>query len=945
MLNVSAPSYLPDNLTPQQKEAILHQGSPLLIIAGPGSGKTEVLAWRVAHLVHSGEVPPENVLAVTFTEKAALGLKDRIQQKFEGVNVELMQVSTIHSFASLLLRRYSAQSPLPRGFRLLDGTGQFLFVYSNRKVLGLDEIVKGRPQDFFAAVLRLFNLATEELVEPDKLISWCHEQLPLVGEKEINLWQEREAVAEAYRRYAKLLQENSLIDFAFLQRHALTLLENNPLIIEELRKKYRAILVDEYQDTNAAQERIIASLTGDGQNLTVVGDDDQSIYRFRGATVKNILSFTKRYPNTHTVTLVHNFRSREPIVDHSLDVINHNPARYPKDLQTVRGPGSEVLLVYEHSAPEEAQAVVHLIQRLHDADRISHYGDVVILLRSVKSYAGPYVEALAAEGIPFQVIGDASLFEHEEVAQLYDLFNFLGTTKAWGDKFLRDPIVGLSEETCRALKAYKDSLYNLGGDSQAIQDIGVENPRDLTRLIRLLEIKLKVQAQEQNSALEIFYDLLAATNCVATFERSGNSVGLSNLGVLSRLIGAWDEYGSTRNFYPFREYLKLTKDSGVDPILPQVEDTVRIMTIHQAKGLEFPVVVLGAAMDGRLPSSRRGDPYEIPYSLRASEGLEPGVTDPHMVDERKLFYVAATRARDLLIVGTADVVNKRGSGPSPFLQEMFGPDLRAAAVYSEEKVKEIEGRPYTEREPRPRYSFSQLAYYLQCPMRYKFAVVYGLEMPWLDPVDFGANVHRCLEAIHQRAMRGEMTTAAELPDLVTQTWLSTPRSQPEQERAYQRAAVQQLTRYVKEYGDRLNQTQAAETLFSYPFSGDVLLGKVDLIRKTGEGSVEIVDFKTSASSEGEMEQVALQLGLYAIGVESELNLPVSHTVAHFLEDGQIVTWDWTPGQKAQAENELSSILSRIHEEQFPPRLLYCRHCSEFRAICPDYQNHVMKGEP
>jgi DNA helicase-2/ATP-dependent DNA helicase PcrA len=454
LLTKSRNSMDPDDiligLTDPQKEAVLHQGSPLLIIAGPGSGKTEVIARRVAYMVRSGIVRPEQILAVTFTERAAQGLKDRIQRRLPEVNAERMQVSTIHSFASQLLRQYSAQSPLPRGFRLLDETGQFLYVYSRRNLLGLSEIVKGRPEDFFAAVIAVFNLATEELVTPEKLANCYNEQMAKAGEKEIDLCKEREIIAEAYGRYCKLLQENALIDFAFLQRHALSLLENNPEIVRELREEYTAILVDEYQDTNAAQERIIASLAGDGRNLTVVGDDDQSIYRFRGATVKNILNFPERYPNTHEVVLTHNFRSWEPILDHSLLVINQNPARFPKDLTAVRGPGNEVLLVYEHSTAEEAQAVVRLIRRLHDARRIDHYGDVVILLRSVKSYAEPYIQALSLEGIPYQVIGDASLFEKEEVAQLYDLFNFLTTAKAWGDKYLRDPIVGLSESACCA---------------------------------------------------------------------------------------------------------------------------------------------------------------------------------------------------------------------------------------------------------------------------------------------------------------------------------------------------------------------------------------------------------------------------------------------------------------------------------------------------------------
>jgi DNA helicase-2/ATP-dependent DNA helicase PcrA len=380
-------------LTGPQKEAVLHQGSPLLIIAGPGSGKTEVIARRVAHLVHSGTIKPEEALAVTFTERAALGLKDRIQRKLPEVNAEGMQVSTIHAFAALLLRRYSAQSALPHGFRLLDETGQFLYVYSRRTLLGLGQVVKGRPQDFYAAVLRIFNLATEELVTPARLADWCHAQLADSSPKDAPLWEERQVIASAYRTYCDLLREDGLIDFAFLQRHALSLLEDHPEIVRELRDKYRAILVDEYQDTNAAQERLIALLAGQGQGLTVVGDDDNvrrfvhllhqvrkpanvGIYRFRGATVKNILTFPGRYPHTHKVVLTDNFRSREPTLDHAMQVIEENPARYPKHLQAVRGPGSEVLLVYEHSAAEEAGSVVSLLRRLHKAGRIAHFGDV-----------------------------------------------------------------------------------------------------------------------------------------------------------------------------------------------------------------------------------------------------------------------------------------------------------------------------------------------------------------------------------------------------------------------------------------------------------------------------------------------------------------------------------------------------------------------------------------
>ena len=925
------PTYLHPRLTDQQTEAILHQGSPLLIIAGPGSGKTEVLAWRVAHLVLAGYAQPADFLVTTFTNKAALELKDRIQQKLPQVNVELMQVSTLHAFCAELLRRFRHHTAKPLGFRILDATGQFLFVYANRKALGLDGLVKGRPHAFFADVVRTFNLATEELVDPCRLEEWCQENEGCCCAGEFDLWRERTIVAEAFRRYCALLHQQGLVDFGFLQRHALDLLEEQPQVLAELQERYREILVDEYQDTDAAQDRLLARIAGDGHHLTVVGDDDQSIYRFRGATVRNIRTFAERFPGTRVIRLTDNFRSPEPIVQHSLQVIAHNPARYPKDLRSRRGAGSDVLLVYERTAGEEAAAAVDLLRRLHQAGKIARYGDVSILLRSVRSYAGPYLEALQQAGIPYHVIGDASFFQRDEISQLYDLFNFLGASQPWGDRFMRHPLAGLSPTACRALKAFKDNLSDVASD-EALQAIGVGSPADRRKVLGLLALKRRVQAREHRSLLDVFYGLLANTGCIARFEQAGDAEPLANLGMMSHLVASWDEYGPTRNLYAFRRYLKLLKGGGLDPVTVPPEDAVQVMTIHQAKGLEFPVVVLGAAMNGRLPSARRRDRYEIPHEMRASG--PPEVEDPHLVDERRLFYVAATRARDLLIVGTADVVNKRGGGPSAFLYEMFGDDLQDTVDLTQAYVASVESRDGAGCSPRERHSFSQLAYFLQCPMRYKLAVVYGLQVPWLDPVDFGTNVHRALETIHQRALSGRAPHEEEVHAIVAETWVPSRRAGPEQEQGYQAAAARQLRRYLREHGDALSRALQAETTFAFPLAGRVLLGKVDLLRRAGDGRVEIVDFKTSAKIPSGVGRYDLQLDLYALGTEASQGRRVARQTVHFLGDGQVVDWNWSPDRATAAREQLAQVLERIARGEFPPEPAYCPRCQEFRAICP-----------
>lgn len=930
---MNRPDYLPDYLTKPQVEAITHRGSPLLIIGGPGSGKTEVITWRAAYLVWAGYVRPQNLLAITFTNKAALELKDRLQPRLPQVNVELMPVSTIHSFCADLLHRYQQHLAMPHGFRILDPTTQFLFVYTNRTALGLDNLVKGHPYDFFTSVIRTFNLATAELVEVDRFESFCQENLAHCSPKEADLWRERTVVAEAYRHYCALLRAQRLIDFAFLQRHALTLLENNPGVLAELQAQYREILVDEYQDATATQARLLALLAGDSHNLTVAGDDDQSIYRCRGATVQNVYNFSNRFPGARKIELSHNFRSREAIVTHSQRVIARNPARIPKTLLTMRGTGSDILLVYRRTAAEEATAIADLLRRLHEAGQIPRYSDVAILLRHVRSQAGPYLEALRAAGIPYHLSGEASFFERTEIAQLYDLFHFLGTAESWGDRFLRRPLVGLSRTTCQALQAYKKNLLDVASEA-GLQAIGVADEIDRRRLLALLNLKQQVQAKARRSLLDVFYNLLAVTGCVARFEWQNNFEALANLGVLSRVVAAWDEYGSTGNFYAFQEYLRLLKEGGLEPITVPAADAVQVLSIHQAKGQEFPVVVLGAAMNGRLPGLPGPDRYRVPHTLRASGS--PEVNDPHLVDERKLFYVAASRARELLIIGTADVVNKRGGGPSLFLYEMFGGDLSAATDMTRAYVEAVESHPVRPPASRQRYRLSQLAYFLQCPMRYKFAVIYGLQVPWLDPVDFGANIHRALEAIHRHALAGHVLTEEELEAVVAEIWVPGRRVRPEYEAAYQAAAVNQLRRYLREHGDCLADVLQAETNFSISLAQQVLVGKIDLLRRQEDGCIEVVDFKSSAVTPVAVEKFDLQLDLYAMGTEASLGHCVARQTAHFLKDGQVSSWEWSPERELIARARLNGLLSQIARHEFPPRSSYCSRCQEFQAVCPYY---------
>ena len=443
----------------------------------------------------------------------------------------------------------------------------------------------------------------------------------------MDLWRDRSLLASAYGRYLELLKAESLLDFNLLQRSALNLLQDNPHVLDEIRKSYPWILVDEYQDTDAVQDRILRLLAGDGKRFTAVGDDDQSIYRFRGATVHNILAFRERFPGSKVIKLERNFRSKKPIVQNSQQVIVHNPARIPKDLSSARGIGSDVLVVSKRSLAEEAKASVDLLKRLHRNGKIARLDDIAILFRSVRYHAGHYINALQEANIPFSITGDGGFFKRHEISQLFDLFVYLNTSGQWGDRYLLNPLLNFKPETYEALQNKK---VTLAGEitPHGLQSIGITDKADQQKLQDLIALRSQVQEANYETILDIFYRLLQCTNCTGNVEDDCCTSTLANLGQLSQIVASWDEYGEPSNFRSFLKYLRLLKKGGMDGVTTPVMDAIQIMSIHQAKGLEFPIVVMGSVVNGRLSICPRirsplRDPISSSCQRLARSGRSP----------------------------------------------------------------------------------------------------------------------------------------------------------------------------------------------------------------------------------------------------------------------------------------------------------------------------------
>jgi len=925
-------------LTPAQKEAISYHKGPLLIIAGPGSGKTEVISQRAAHLISSGKAAPQNLLVTTFTEKAALELKDRIQSKLQNENVELMQVSTIHSLCHTLLNEFRSKSPFPKGFWVLDEAAQLLFIYSRKKELGLGKVMKGRESDFFASTLRAFNLATEELVKPKDLIAYCEKKLNQADEDTQAFWKEQLLIAHAYKKYLDLLTKTNATDFSNLQKHALQMLKENKDILKKVQNRFSHVLIDEYQDTNTVQDMILSLIAEPEMNIAVVGDDDQSIYRFRGATVKNILEFPHKHKPVKTVLLEDNFRSLEPIIDHSSRLIECNQCRSAKSLRCIRKDWkNDILYVHEKKASEEAESVVKILKKLKMDGTIKQYKDAAILLRSVRSYADPYKESLEKYHIPYVMHRDGGFFERQEISDIYNLFIFLSTSKPWGDKFIRCPLLNLDKKTEEKLKSFKKDITTLQSEKD-IRTLGITRKKDREKLSALIELKKKVQNRQNQSILEIFYDLQRLSGYFSRMEKQNNKEAIKNIGIFTRIISEFDEYRGTNVIYPFLSYLKLLKQSRLDSFTEPTQDAVQVMTVHQAKGLEFPVVVIGAAMEGRFPTRRRREKYEIPYELRTSG--RPEVEDPHIVDERKLFYVAASRARDLLIIGSSNVVNKRGGGPSRFINDLLGKNTEGAIKRSQKILNSpiyVHHLDKAAEEPRPRISYSYLAYYLQCPLRYKYFIIDGLKPPISSFFYFGASVHRALELIHKDILAGKKVKLKKIHDYVDKTWLMPEKLKGEKETQKKQEAVNQIKNYLEKQKPSRAALFSAEEPFAFELEGAVVRGKLDLIRNGNNNYKEIVDFKTTHSTTSDTDQYNHQMDIYALGAEKGLNIHVKDRTLYFLEDNKPQTMDWDEGQRKTAQSRLSQWIQKIKNQEFKPRIEFCPSCEEFKEICPYFK--------
>ena len=609
-----------DLLNPEQKEAVFHYEGPLLILAGAGSGKTRVLTHRVAWLIEEKQVNPWNIMAITFTNKAAGEMRDRVETMLGGA-LGGVWVATFHSTCVRILRRYIDRIGFGTNFTIYDGDDQKTIIKEICKRFQID--TKLYRERFFMAAI---SAAKDELLSPDDYAKQVH------GDTR------KQKVAEVYREYQKQLRASNALDFDDLIFRTVELFQKDAEVLEQYQDRFRFIMVDEYQDTNTAQFKLVSLLAAKYRNLCVVGDDDQSIYRFRGANIQNILSFEEVYPDAKVIRLEQNYRSTQNILTAANEVICHNEGRKEKKLWTANGDGDKVRFRQFLNGFEEAEYVAGMISRKVGAGKW-RYGDCAMLYRT-NAQSRTFEEKFLFANVPYKIVGGINFYGRKEIK---DVLAYLKTIENGRDdlavrRIINVPKRGIGATTINRVQEYANtedmSFYDALRVAGTIPGVGksVAKLDGFVQMIQTMRSK-----QPYYSVKELIEDVLEQTEYRKELMAEGTEEALDRLANIDELLNkaaSYAEHADNPSLGGFLEEVALVAD--IDN-LEEDADHVVMMTLHSAKGLEFPVVFMVGMEDGMFPS----------YMSISSE-------DPaDLEEERRLCYVGITRAKETLILTSA----------------------------------------------------------------------------------------------------------------------------------------------------------------------------------------------------------------------------------------------------------------------------------------------------
>lgn len=952
------------DLNPKQKEAISFDTGPLLIIAGAGTGKTTVVTERIKHLIVDKKISSDSVLALTFTEKAAFEMQERLDILLPYGYTNLW-IHTFHSFCDRVLKDDAHAIGLDPNYKLITESESVLLMRQNIFNLGL-KIFRplGNPTKFLDALLTHFSRLKDEDINPEQYLEFAksnRERITVNDDLSEN--EQYLELANAYKQYEDLKVKNSVMDFSDLISNTLKLFRERPNILKRYQKKFEFILVDEFQDTNYAQNELAILLAGDDKNITVVADDDQSIYRFRGAAVSNVLQFKKTFPNAAIITLIDNYRSTQTILDASYTLIqNNNPNRLEivehinKKLKAhTKASKKPIEIIHETRAEDEADAMARKIMECRMSN--VEYKDIAILVRA-NNHAQLITTALQRHKIPFQFLGPGYLFQQEEVKDLIAYLTFLTNVTDTVSLFrvLSMDIFEIPYIELNVLLNYakKKNLTLF----EALEAPSVLKPETQEKIKKIYEMLTRhLDRSKKDSAGQVLYYFLVDSGLFETLSHTETQKEEKRVQNIAKFFDRIKNFESERpdsNIFTLVDWLTLMLQMGDSPTAADIDtrdsNAVNILTVHGSKGLEFKVVFLVNLVNDRFPSRQRSEKIPLPEGL-IKETIVEG-EDFHTQEERRLFYVGMTRAKERLFFTAADFygTGKRAKKLSPFIYEAL-PNL----LEQEQKKERVQQLSLTEvlsvyehkeetKETKPPYkvsyiTFSNLQNFDICPLHYKARTILGIPTPPAAVQSFGIAMHNTLQKFYIEVSNGKVPTLEELQEILKQEWISDGfnSKQYEEERKIQGAKM--LADFYQTECNPPVIPLGLEMPFNFALKNGIkVFGKIDRIDPNGKG-IEIIDYKTGEDNPKADKAHQLQLAIYALAAvrvkDPILNRdPKDITLTlHFLEGNTKKSMTFTQEDLDTFEDELLEKIKEIEESDFKcSKNVLCINC-EYKLLC------------
>jgi len=977
------------HLNSQQQEAVLHGDGPLLIIAGAGTGKTGVITHRIANLIANKKARPEEILALTFTEKAAAEMEERVDRLVPYGFIDTW-ILTFHAFGDKVIREQALELGLPSSLKVLTKPEQIVFIQDNLMAFDLNYYRPlSNPTKHIDALILHFSKLKDEIISPEDYIALCENKVKIFNGDDLIEWQKQLEIAKAYHRYQELKDQYGYLDFGDQINLTIKLFKENKDILKKYQNQFKYILVDEFQDTNYAQNELVKLLAGKNANITVVGDDDQSIYRFRGAAISNILDFKENYPEAKEIVLTQNYRSTQQILDYSYRLItNNNPDRLEakynisKKLKS-QNKGPVPVHIHCDSVSSEADKIVQIIKKKYESGNYK-LKDFAILIR--KNSAGEdFMRVLGYYGLPYKFEGSSGLYDRAEIRNIIcfiksinDYSNSLSMFHLAASEiydFKMTDLIILNTYAKRHNRSFEWAMKKIDEVEELKDNLDLTKEKTFKFLADLDKFR---EYSKTDSAGQVVYAFLKETGYLKLLlEKAENlvtnsckkdsiqaleaQVKISNIAKFFSKISSFESVSTDKSLINFKNHLENLIEAGDDPSTAEIDpdvEAVNILTAHKSKGLEFKVVFIANCVNNHFPSNKKSDSFKIPNELVKEVLPEGDERQIHLQEERRLFYVAMTRAKEELFFTSAqDYGGQRSKKVSQFVLEALDiPEIDVAKykLHDIEQIKKFE-KPKSMVFELPKKFFidgsltltpHHIDDYLSCPKKFEYIHILNVPIRVHSVVMYGSAMHKAIEVYFARKKAGFKVEINDLWKTFEESWSSEGFvTRDHEEERFKKGKQALLAFFEREELFNVFPTKIEDPFYFIVSDLNLKIrGRYDALYELGD-FVEIRDFKTSeVESKDKADNKAKknrQLSIYALSYLTNKGKIPDKLTLDFVDKGIV-------GESTRTEKDLNKVLEEIKivtkglkfSDYNPiPDYGECGWCA-FREICPYTLNDI-----